>query len=131
MPGDLPSDSPKRKDSRLEFQGHLSHASPPITNFFQPQSKSQISSHDVKPFEVPEILDEAKSPSDDAACVPKDEVSSDSCEAETSSSYHPLSKFQKTFCFCCPHHFANILKNDINSSFLYLCRSKARGCLFQ
>lgn len=37
--GELPSDSPKRKDSKLEFQGRLSHACPPITDFFQPQSK--------------------------------------------------------------------------------------------
>lgn len=43
--GDLPSDSPKRKDSRIEFQGHLSHASPPITSFFQPQSKEQSCSN--------------------------------------------------------------------------------------
>lgn len=41
---DLPSDSPKRKDSRIEFQGLLSHASPPITNFFQPKSKDLPSS---------------------------------------------------------------------------------------
>lgn len=38
---DLPSDSPKRKDSRIEFQGLLSHASPPIKNFFQPITKEQ------------------------------------------------------------------------------------------
>lgn len=47
-PSDLPSDSPKRKDSRIEFQGHLSHASPPITRFFHPQPNDQITSSSDK-----------------------------------------------------------------------------------
>ena len=40
---DTPSDSPKRKDSKLEFQGRLSHASPRVTDslitqFFLPEN---------------------------------------------------------------------------------------------
>lgn len=55
--GDLPSDSPKRKDSRIEFQGLLSHASPPITNFFHPQSKSLTTCEKHEISEEPEVLD--------------------------------------------------------------------------
>lgn len=56
-PSDVPSDSPKRKDLRIEFQGHLSHASPPITRFFHPQSNEQIASNIEK---LADVLDNSE-----------------------------------------------------------------------
>lgn len=60
---DLPSDSPKRKDSRLEYQSPcLSHASPPITNFFHPQSKEHCSVEAGENTKKNEAADEPFSP---------------------------------------------------------------------
>ncbi|KAK3919056.1 Histone-lysine N-methyltransferase PR-Set7 [Frankliniella fusca] len=55
--GDLPSDSPKRKDSRVEFQGLLSHASPPITKFFHPKSKELTCAEEHDLLKESEALD--------------------------------------------------------------------------